>query len=91
MISADVGGVEYKIKFRHNRHGGWLPGRDTWAQAYTIAKVQAGGEEFIGEAYCSYDDIFCYETGRKIALTRAIKPLPKSVRRGLWEAYFNRG
>lgn len=41
-------------------------------------------------AECSLKDNFCRETGRKISLTRAIRVFDKSVRKQIWEAYFNR-
>jgi hypothetical protein len=45
------------------------------------------------DAACSASDNFRKETGRKIALTRAIEKakLSKQDRRLVWEAYFGRG
>ncbi len=90
MIRAEVDGVEYKVKFRHNTKGDWIEGRDIWARAVTKAKLEGPGMEVIGTANCSHADIFSKETGRKIALTRAVKPLPKKVRTAIWKAYFER-
>jgi len=44
----------------------------------------------VGNASCAINDCFCKETGRKIALTRAVSTLPKSERKKVWEAYLNR-
>ena len=46
----------------------------------------------IGVSYCTINDVFCKETGRKIALTRAIAEsfIPKTERKKIWEVYLNR-
>ena len=44
----------------------------------------------IGHSSCTPNDCFCKETGRKIALIRAVKDLPKSERKKIWECYLNR-
>lgn len=63
----------YKIK--HN----WCPysrGGKTIAIVYTgDKKLEASRVVAIGTALCSMSDTFCYEIGRDIALTRALKSL----------------
>jgi len=45
-----------------------------------------------GCTFCSYQDTFCKETGRKISMTRALNRLfrSKEARRLFWEEYFGR-
>ena len=44
----------------------------------------------IGITVCSKKDNFCKDTGRKIALTRALSTYPRKFRREVWQAYHNR-
>ena len=44
----------------------------------------------VGHSHCTINDTFCKETGRKIALTRAVCILPKEERKKIWMAYLNR-
>ena len=44
----------------------------------------------MGNASCTINDCFCKETGRKIALARAVSTLPKPERKKVWKAYLNR-
>ena len=44
----------------------------------------------VGNASCTINDCFCKETGRKIALARAVSTLPKPERKKVWKAYLNR-
>lgn len=41
-----------------------------------------------GEAICAEGDNFCKNTGRKIALSRAIRNYDKPTRKKIWDAYF---
>lgn len=43
-----------------------------------------------GESYCHPSDNFCKETGRKIALERAVARLDRETRREIWRLYFDR-
>ena len=40
-----------------------------------------------GSTTCSFDDNFCKERGRKIALARAIHGFSRQARTQIWEAY----
>ena len=44
----------------------------------------------MGGARCSPGDKFCKEVGRKVALARAIRSLPREVRTSIWAAYHGR-
>ena len=59
----------------------------------TICDITEKGTKkvlFSGISLCSSRDNFCKETGRKIALTRAISRLPREVRQLIWAEYFSR-
>lgn len=43
-----------------------------------------------GRSHCHPTDNFCKETGRKIALERAVARLDKDTRREIWRLYFDR-
>ena len=45
---------------------------------------------YSGFALCSHKDHFCKEKGRKVALARAIKCMPRETRKQIWVEYFNR-
>lgn len=46
-----------------------------------------GTPAYTGRAVCSPLDQYVKATGRKIAFTRAIEPLPRDVRERLWHHY----
>ena len=41
----------------------------------------------VGVAHCSEQDAFVRKIGRKLALTRALKSMPREFRRQAWAAY----
>lgn len=61
-------------------------------KAVTTAFLRFPDDEvWIGNAWCSLDDQFNKERGRKIALARALQHSPdRSWRRQVWDAYFAR-
>lgn len=64
----------------------------TFLKVRTEARIRRedGAIIALGSAQRSLKDQFNKETGRKIALTRALASLPKEDRRLAWEAYFGR-
>jgi hypothetical protein len=42
-----------------------------------------------GQAHCAAGDMFDKSRGRKVALARALKSLPRQSRAEIWTAYFN--
>lgn len=44
-----------------------------------------------GHAYCCHTDQFNRKVGRKVALTRALRPYPRAVRQAVWHAYWQSG
>ena len=57
-------------------------------------KIQRGPERFHeiarGVAHQSVKDTFNKDTGRKVALARAVQTFPKASRKAAWQAYLNR-
>lgn len=58
----------------------------------TYCSLEVNGKTYTAMAACSKLDAFCAETGRKIALTRALKQagLDKVDRGNVWTRYFCR-
>ncbi len=75
-------GQQYRIGFRYDALS------PTVTDAFLLD--EAGVVLTGGRAWCHEKDNFCKETGRKLALTRAIKDLPKEQRKLVWGAYLNR-
>lgn len=78
MITANISEGEVTIKFNHERMLG---------QRFTACMI-GGAVEASGIAMCSRGDNFCRAIGRKVALKRAIKNLPRPERTKIWQAYF---
>lgn len=82
---------DIRISFKHTSN-------DQFRQTQCIVdKVVTGGRFNTdgillckGLATCSPKDNFCKDTGRKIALARAIGSMNKEWRTMIWNAYFNR-
>ncbi len=86
--------TELRVSFKHEDFG-----KDAWIHHQTtcrILELEEGKAEPIliatGVAECCALDNFSKETGRKIALTRAIEQmaLPKEERTAIWNQYHNR-
>ena len=56
----------------------------------TQCLVECGSLTHVGAAYCSPKDNFSRIKGRKIALARAIKDLPRSERKVIWDEYLDK-
>lgn len=60
-------------------------------RALTVCELDLEGSTITGEAYCSIKDVFSKEKGRKVSLAKALSNIPdRSVRRQVWNEYFNR-
>jgi len=70
---------EMSLTFRHHLN----PAAGTKASTHCMIDKTVSGA-----SYCSIKDQFCKETGRKLALTKAIKSFPKDERRQIWDQYF---
>src|SRR3970282_32818 len=106
MIKVQLPSITLGIGFSHPKGIAPLPGpgegRYTHCEIFEILKThngeKRGGVLFLveGVASCSLSDNFCKDTGRKIALARALSklrkqlPLPKTERAMIWKAYRTR-
>lgn len=87
----------YRLKFRHDPYVPREGGKKRWQRRQTDCLVQellAGPRRWqsvaIGSAWCSITDIFCKETGRRIALTRALEQATKPFRAAAYATYYGR-
>ena len=94
---AKVGEDIYKVTFAH------IQPKTKRRKMATLCNVWKYNENYLalgenrwtnlnyGIAKCGVDDNFCKETGRKIALTRALRYFEdKEIRTAIWDAYFHR-
>jgi cell wall hydrolase len=94
----EIGDQKYAVHFAHR----WDyqieetgHGRMHWSTHCAlhegICKIKGCAEiahPYYGAAFCHENDQFSKRVGRKLAMSRAIKPLPRSLRQQLWAAYF---
>lgn len=99
MIRALINGEEWSINFRHLRIAPGSPnyiivGRDARARAATLCEIRRGERgrfvDSFAQAFCSVDDNFSRETGRRLALSRAITRYDLGTQVALTEAYEKR-
>lgn len=76
----------YKVSFQHTQFpvGTWCHGTTNCI----INDLQDDNNSRIGTAICSRQDQFNRAVGRKVALTRALKPFDKETRTRFWKRYF---
>ena len=87
MFNVTVDEINHRVKFdyfnssmRNDKYG-----------IATICEIDNSFEFWDGIAICSKNDNFCRNTGRKIALGRALQKLypdDRSKRKPFWDAYF---
>ena len=88
--------AEYKVRFHHKRYEpAALPFVGSKVRGHTYCQIIRENLEVPavrGTTYCSAKDQFNYNTGRKIALSRALKAagFDKPTRSLFWEAYFKK-
>lgn len=88
MVTVELEGQPVKVWFQHHNS---MPSV-YYRQVKVITEcrlILPDGSEFAdsGFAACSMGDNFNRNLGRKLALTRAVKDLPKEQRRTIWNAY----
>lgn len=79
----------YKVYWRHIHPELEFKSREI-KQGYTKCLVQNMNfltDEIEGVATCSKNDNFNKSKGRVVSLTKAIKHLPKNVRKQFWDVY----
>jgi hypothetical protein len=84
-------GFTYKVDFKHLRNDG------AWRASFTECHVTVNDQPtgILGVACCVPQDQYKKETGRKLALGRALKqlfpgPIGKQARQHFWTAYLQR-
>ncbi len=83
-------GIEYRIVFSHEQCPDG-PRIKSVTTCRIVVKVNGTIQLWSsGYAYCSVKDVFSKETGRKVALTRALKEFDKEFRTRAWKAYLGR-
>ena len=91
-------GHSFRIRFRHEHPDGFIFAGDTrHGKVRALTSCFIEGQEMDrwaavaqGEARCSLDDRFQKETGRKLALQRAVAHFPQVLRGTIWDAYLSR-
>lgn len=99
----NLDGVDHRIRFEYLYVTDLLS--DTKEPYATICTIEKGNGYTIqnsetkrewnkvveGMTVCSEEDQFDRVVGRKVALTRALKGLPKEHRKIIWDAYLSSG
>lgn len=90
MIRFQINEEKGKISFKYGTVEDQL-----WRGKHRVIEAHVSLDEtstntHVGSAICHQNDNFCKDTGRKMALTRAIVDLPRHLRRTIWAAYHNR-
>lgn len=85
-MTITVNNKEYRVRFEYHRALNTL--NDEFFNTGTTCLIN---DDVLGDAFCNPNDNFCKETGRKIALYRALKDglkLDKAERRLFWFEWF---
>ena len=77
-------GERYNLEFAHH-----LKGAKPGARA-TQARLEKEGVGCVADAYavCGKGDQYSKFIGRKLALTRLLMPLPRTMRTAVWQQYW---
>jgi len=85
----------YKVKFYHVRFNKptlvpEIAGTAHSIQAITSCVMLKDDKEYMGMAFCSAEDNFSKNIGRKIALSRALKEagFARKIKEQFWNEYF---
>jgi len=84
-IKFTLNNMEYRIVFRYSRDGLSFP---MIADCYIYDA--SGRPHLHGRAMCKYPDQPVRETGRRLALTHALKDWGRPERTAAWKAYHGR-
>ena len=100
MFRVEQGGSKYEFSFEHLRFKSWVIDGTHAIKGKTVCTLfthyrQLGQDKILkvyGVSDCSVSDNFNKETGRKLALSRALKAgnVPREARAAIWRAYFGR-
>lgn len=101
MIRLSLNGEELALTFKHNRYDKpqfvGLTSRPvqavTYAWIYGLdgeGKMNRGDARAAGIALCSIEDNFCKESGRRVALSKAVSRWPREIRKQVFCQYDSR-
>jgi hypothetical protein len=103
MIRLSLNGEELALTFKHNRYSQpqtnilGTPNRPVSAVTYAYIfgldgekKMNKKDVRANGIAFCSSFDNFCKETGRRVALSKAVSRWPRDVRKQVFGMYDSR-
>jgi len=82
---------DYRVWFKHNRDPVGIPNSSYTAQGMTTCIIERS--EIVvstGKAWCSFSDIFCKGTGRKLSFTRALSAFDRPTRAAFWKEYLGK-
>lgn len=89
-MKIDIDGQEIEISFMYPQQLTQPVDGYVWGRV-TICVIKIGEQVSTAKASCSETDRFCYATGRRISLTRAVqKVLTRPQRYAFWSAYWDR-
>lgn len=87
MFTVNVGGFDYWFDFEYdNEYNEKMQCDLRVTNCYCFDRE--GNVVAEGKATCSPKDNFEKNKGRKVALTKAIRKMPRDGRRQTWDAYF---
>lgn len=78
----------FNVKFEYTTEWSGIAQKDVKVTTCTITR-EGSNIHYTGKAIPSGKDNFCRDTGRKIALKRAVQSLPKKDRSAIWGDYRN--
>jgi hypothetical protein len=99
MFNLTIDGRNISFSFAHHRDVNLTlplrlnPKKLVTVTDITLCDMLVDGKEYSGEACCVAGDQFRKESGRKVALARALQDaqLPRAIRTLVWDKYFHRG
>jgi len=84
----------YKVNFHHEKFDVPFELPQNWGiisiKGTTACEIRGNGKAYRGTTFCSAKDMFNRNTGRKIALGRALKEagFDRETRKQFWSEYF---
>lgn len=94
----NIGNEKFAIHFAHLEYK-WTAATDVTVSRFcTTCAIHQGAckvkgcaadkHPYFGSASCHPGDQFNKRIGRKLAMARALKPLPRNLRQQIWAEYF---
>jgi hypothetical protein len=91
-VTFEFAGNKYALQFKYETELEKERGlfRRTYCTLFKYVESQWLPSVIEGEALCVPEDRYVKETGRKLALTRALSSVSKEFRTAAWQAYHSR-